>query len=48
MNMIGMLGWEGWNRADICVAREVNGRWVVLRLYQQRDYREWLGCFSII
>lgn len=43
-----MLGWKGWSRGDICVAREVNGRWVVLRLERQRDYREWVGCFSII
>jgi len=43
-----MLGWKNWKRGDICVAREVNGVWCVLRIENQRAYREWLGCFSIV
>jgi hypothetical protein len=43
-----MIGWKGWKRGDICVAREVNGRWCVLRIKDQSAYREWGGCFSIV
>ena len=43
-----MIGWNEWKRGDICVSREVTGRWCVLRLTKQQDYREWAGCFSII
>jgi len=42
-----MIGWN-WPRGTICVLREVDGRWCVLRLTEQRTYREWTGCFSII
>jgi len=42
-----MIGWN-WPRGTICVAREVNGRWCVLRIADQRTYAEWSGCFSII
>ena len=43
-----MIGWNGWKRGDICVAREVNGRWCVLRIAEQQNYREWSGCFSVV
>ena len=43
-----MIGWEGRRRGDICVVREVNGRYCVLRLIEPWTYREWIGCFSII
>jgi hypothetical protein len=43
-----MIGWRGWSRGDICVAREVNGVWCALRIAEQWTYREWSGCFSVI
>ena len=49
-----MINWNGHKqhselqRGLIYVMRRVNGADVPLRIYNQRDYREWLGCFSAI
>lgn len=43
-----MNGWERWKRGDICVFREADGAWQVMRLYHQHHYKEWVGCFSIV
>jgi len=32
----------------ICVIRLVNGRETVLPLANQRSFKEWTGCFSLI
>lgn len=42
------IGFNRWNRGDICVLREVNGHLVALRIQNQSAFREWSGCFSII
>lgn len=34
----------GW----ICVLREVHGKTETLALAGQRDFREWIGCFTAI
>lgn len=35
-------------RGLIYVLRKVNGVWVPLRIWDQRRYQEWVGCFSAI
>ena len=32
----------------ICVMRESNGKPAVLRIENQKSFKEWAGCFSII
>jgi|Laugresu1bdmlbsd_1035121.scaffolds.fasta_scaffold01433_5 hypothetical protein len=42
-----IVGWDLWKRGDICVIRSIRGQLEVLRLHNKREYREWLGCFSV-
>lgn len=35
-------------RGMIYVMRQVHGVWVPLRIWNQLQYREWIGCFSAI
>lgn len=37
-----------FKRGTICVERMVQGRLEWLPLLNQRQYREWVGCFSLI
>jgi hypothetical protein len=39
---------EELHRGMIYVMRKVNGAWVPLRIWNQTQYKEWLGCFSAI
>jgi len=35
-------------RGDICVIRCMSGSPEMLKLVEQRHYKEWVGCFSYI
>lgn len=37
-----------YRRGDICVIRIRNGVPMMFRLYDQRTYKEWVGCFSYL
>lgn len=33
---------------SICVWRSIDGKPAILRLFDQRSYAEWSGCFSLV
>ena len=37
-----------WGRGTVCVFREYQNKPAILRLENQRAFREWNGCFSLI
>lgn len=37
-----------WGRGAICVMREHQNKPAILRIENQRAFREWVGCFSLI
>lgn len=47
MNGFGKQGTE-LERGMVYVMRKVNGVWVPLRIWNQLQFREWVGCFSAI
>lgn len=37
-----------WGRGTVCVLRQFEGKPAAFRIHDQRTYKEWAGCFSII
>jgi hypothetical protein len=33
---------------SICVWRSIDGKPAIMRLFDQRSYAEWSGCFSLV
>lgn len=43
-----MLDLNYWPSRSICVIRIVEGKEQILRIFDQRTYKEWAGCFCIL
>ena len=42
------MNYKDFNRGTICVERSVMGQPWWLALVEQHQYKEWVGCFSIL
>lgn len=42
------MNWKNFERGTVCVIRLFNGKPEALRIPQDSQYKEWVGCFSIL